>query len=144
MPGPWISDDDLADELASLLQRPGRDGLEPFWWPRIARANQAAAAEIAGTLAARGFGGAQVLAFDRGPELNRHLGLYFLLLDGLALSAVPPETVRLYDRRKDLQTLPVTVGGAVVSPAANAVTGGAAVGGRMAPPDAVVREDTVF
>lgn len=144
MAGPWISDDDLADELAAALQRPDRSALETFWLSRVARANAEAANEITGAMVARGFTASQIDAWDRRQELNRTLGLWALLRDGLALSGMSPDAIKMFDRRRDLSVLPVCIGGAVVNPAANATTGGAAIGGRMAPPDSTVTMDTVF
>lgn len=123
---PWLTDTDLLDALAQVLQRGDRANLASFWAGRVKAANAAAVQEIAGRLTARGYSAAQVQGWDRGAEYQRHIGLYFALLDGGVNVSLLPEQVRLYDRRKELETVAVLVNGVAVSPAG----GGGAAGGQ--------------
>jgi hypothetical protein len=122
----WLSDADLLQAVADVLQVKDVAALAEFWDRRVADANRAAVQDIAGRLAARGYSPAQVQGWDRGREYNRHLGLYFALLDGGAAYSLLPEQVKLYDRRKELDAVAVTVAGAVAQPAG----GGGAAGGQ--------------
>lgn len=125
-----MTETDLLDQVASILQRPDRGSLEPFWAVRAAPAIAAATAEITGALLARGYTTSQIDAWDRRDEYQRSISLFFSLLDGIALAGRSSDEVKLYDRRKELLTCAVTVGGQLVTPGLAASGGGSAVGGR--------------
>lgn len=134
MPGPWITDNALADAVASVLQRGSAADLEQFWTQeRVPRANAQAANLITARLRARGFSVGSIDAWDDRESFNRALGLYFALVDGALPFGMLPEQIKLYDRRKELDTLLLTIAGEPVAPGSPTSDGGFAVGhGRMA------------
>lgn len=129
MPAPWLTDNALADAVASVLQRGSAADLEQFWVEeRVPRANIRAGNLIVARLRARGFSVGTIDAWDDRESYNRSLGLYFALTDGGLPFGMLPESVKLYDTRSELDKLLVTVGGEPVSPGSPTDYGAFAVG----------------
>lgn len=128
MAGPWISDADLKSALADMLGKTSAS-LVGKWTDIVTAANVAAANDIAQRLLARGYSAAQIDAWDYRAVFNRDIGLFWALVKGGGLADYSDVGINKLDRRKELDTLAVLIGGAVALPAVDATTGGFAVGG---------------
>lgn len=128
MAGPYLTDDALADAIASDLQRQSAADLEPFWAERIAAANTMAYSEIVARLTARGYPPSAIDSWDNAVNYSRTLGRFFALRDAGMQYGVLPEVIKMLDVRKDLDTLMITVGGVPLAPASPTAAGAFGIG----------------
>ncbi len=105
----------ILEAVANTLKKDVGD-LESYWEGVVEQAHLAAYQQIVGDLLERGFTKVQVDAWDRGPEFEKHLALFWALTDGGALEGFSDIFIRTLDRRKDLKTVQVFVSGAYVVP----------------------------
>jgi hypothetical protein len=108
--------DALTLDLAALPDR----------WARIAEAaNRSAAADIETALQARGYAQSQIDQWDHAAAWNRDQATFWALTRGGGLASYSDTGVNKLDRRKELATVVLTIGGVSVPPP----TPGTGVGG---------------
>jgi hypothetical protein len=78
----FISDEQLKAELSAVLHVIGQDMTSANWGPIVKTSNKAAYDAIQGALRGRGYTAAQILTWDRREEFNKHIGLYWCLVNG--------------------------------------------------------------
>lgn len=125
MPSPgFISD---ADMLAQIKATLAVDTIDPASaWPLIARrANAAAYSDIRTALFRRGYTLAQIDAWDDGATFQADQGLYWAIVRGGLAKDYDTKYVMLMDRRAELKTAPVTIGGVLVAGSVAATASGA-------------------
>lgn len=113
----FTTDAVVKSDIAAALKLTTVDDLPAWWDDVISRCHLSAYQEIVGQLLARGFTKAQVDAWDRGAEYERHLSLYFAFTSPQGAGAFDIAAVKLWDRREDLQTAMVYASGAWTNPA---------------------------
>jgi len=111
----FLSDATLKTELAAVLKQ-AEGSLPALWTPIIARANAAAYGEIVRRFAARGFSLGQIAQCDHGAEYQLHLGLWWALVHGAGLSDASDRWIVRFDRRAELDTAPLLIGGVPAVP----------------------------
>ena len=104
-----ITDAELKNAVANILQV-DPSGLPAFWDDLVSKANVAAYQDVYTGLVTRGFSIAQISGWDRMGEFVKDIGLYWSLLRGGALGSYG-EGYKGLDRRKELDTVTVTVNG---------------------------------
>ncbi len=116
----FTKDDQIMKRLAGLLKQTV-DGMEEYWGTIVTDSRTAAYNEILSRLLARGFTPAQIASWDRGPEFEKDIALYWCLVKGEAAPTERPDDTLLekLDRRDDLDDVLVTVGGILIDPAAD-------------------------
>jgi hypothetical protein len=82
----------------------------------LPRANTAAWQEIQGRLLARGFSASQIAAWDRGAEFQADLGTFWAITHSGFYAGFDKETLKLMDRREELDKVQVFTGGVWVRP----------------------------
>lgn len=128
MPGPWITTEVLSQALADMLKKSVED-LADYYTRIVPAANQAAADDITYRLMARGYSLAQIDQWDQRVTFNTDLGLFWALTKAGGLGDYSDQWVNKLDRRKELDTIALFVGGSVVLPGEDADGSGFAVGG---------------
>jgi hypothetical protein len=109
-----ILDATLKAALARTLKRDVAK-LKPYWDGVIPVANKSGYDEITGALANRGYALASILSWDRFNEFQESLGLFWCGVYGAAhFMANEGELLAEFDRREELKTVAVTIGGVVV------------------------------
>lgn len=104
--------------LADLLKQ-NVDNLlanAPYWQDIVPDAQVSAYNEIVSHLVNRGFTIDQINAWDRGAEFELSLMKFWALVNGGAAQSYDDKFIKALDRRKDLDTVAVFVGGVFVSP----------------------------
>ena len=104
----FLTDVQLNAAVASTLQKASVP-LTGFWDEIITAANLSAYWEIVGQLSARGFTKAQIDAWDRGPEFQRALGVFWALNHQAAQAATDEYSrvnLKEFDRRMELSGNP--------------------------------------
>jgi hypothetical protein len=112
---PFLTDPDCLQAVADLLKA-DVPSLPSYWPGVVAAAHVSAFQEIQGRLIARGYTPAQVLQWDRGPELEKSLTIFWALTNGGGLSGYDDKFIRMYDRRKELDTVVVALNGVWTRP----------------------------
>jgi hypothetical protein len=106
----FITADELKQIVADALHQ--TTAQLPSEWDRIVfLSNQTAFMDIRGKLLQRGYDTAQMLNWDRGPEFQRDLGLYWSLVRGAGLHGYDDKFINKLDRRKELEICLVEIGG---------------------------------
>lgn len=128
----WITDAELRVEFAAAVGTDPKE-LSDQWDSLIPRAVQAGYADIVSILAAKGYTAAQLNQWDFRVTYNLDQSIYWLGVNGAALSDFDLDALKLRDRTKVLQTLTPTVGGSPIFPAATGPDGQgyAIAGGRL-------------
>ena len=127
MPGPWVTNGEVLQRVADHLSKEP-DGLPPRWASIIDEALAAATGEIVGAMEARGFTPVQVDAWDRRREYSIHLAKFWALTAGGGLANYSDTFIAKLDRRKELATVPFTIGGKLVQPGPETVVATPVVG----------------
>jgi len=110
MPG-FITDTELTVIVADRLKM-STNQLPPYYTSTILpRASTAAWQEIQGRLLARGFTLAQIEAWDRGAEFQGDLGTWYAIVSSGFYAGFDKETLKLMDRREELDTVQVFTDG---------------------------------
>jgi hypothetical protein len=137
----FVSDTVILTDLAADLKQPDLPtllGKAPWWSAAVSLPHLQAYNHIVARLAARGYTPAQIAAWDRGPEFERVLGVYWALVENGILSEVGLKCIEKYERYfKDLESVTLTAGGGVVQDPLGMV-GQAAVGPRNTSDDLIV------
>jgi hypothetical protein len=154
MPGPWLTDDEVKDRLAGILQlQGGRSALDPVWDEVVLRCHASAWKAVRSILMGRGYSALQLDSWDERQEYEGDVAAAFCLRDPAAPQtetfrrmegeesdyAVPddPVVVRHLDRRPELYTLTlVAQDGTVILPPEDAIAGAVGFGS--------MRTDDVF
>ncbi len=114
----FLTDTQVKQAVADFLKVDVAD--LPTYWTGATRviedAHVAAYQEIQGRLLARGFTTAQVVLWDRGAEFEKHLTIYWSLINGGGTTAMDDRFVKMYDRRNDLNSVLVSVSGVFITP----------------------------
>jgi len=135
VPGPWLTDQEVRDRLAAILQlQGGAADLDPFWDESITRGHSAAWKAIRSILVGRGYTAVQLDSWDERKEYESDIAAAWILRDGAADQTdrfprqegdnsdyeVPADvevTIRHLDRRAELYTLTLVDGnGAIIAP----------------------------
>ena len=103
-------------------------GLPAKWATIIDDSVKSAAAEVLGAFKARGFSDAQYAGWDRSREYVIDIAVFWALTKGGSLANYSDAFLRKLDRRSELATVAVTVGGVIVQPGATQTVAGPAVG----------------
>jgi hypothetical protein len=103
---------DLAGTLKTTMDRLGN-----YWGEFILQAQTWAYQEIVSRLLARGFTPTQINSWDRGAEYERALTLWWALQRGAGLEGYDDKFLKMFDRRAELNTVFVSVGGGWQPPA---------------------------
>lgn len=117
----YLTDAQTLQAVADSLKAGGVDALlatAPQWSNINSEAHASAYQEIVGRLLNRGFTLAQIQGWDRGGEFELALTRFWALTNGGGLSAYDMDSVKLFDRRKDLDNVIVFVNGVFVNPTA--------------------------
>lgn len=121
----YTTDAQIKQDVADALKVASVSDLPAYWDNLVARCHVAAYQEIVGALLARGFTQAQIDAWDRGTEFERHLALYFCFTWPQGAGQFDLNAVKLWDRREELKAVQIYYGGAAVDPSASPGTIGA-------------------
>lgn len=147
----FITDEQLRDALADRLKVAGNDVPAAFSSTIVNRSNTAAYQDVVGRLIARGYTKAQIDQWDRGAEFQTMIGLYWCVVNAGAYGGFDPETLKAWDRRKELAEVIVAINGAWVRPTGDqpglVVTSGPSTSGslfNLDPDDGRVGEVTRF
>lgn len=112
---PWITDAALKAKLLDVLQKAEVD-TSGAWDTIITDANLAAEWDIKQALSARGYTASQIAAWDGAAVYNTDLALFWALVKGGATKSYQPVFIEKLDRREELKTVTVTIGGVRVAP----------------------------
>lgn len=122
MPGPWITEAELLQEVADILKVP-LARLDPYWARIISGnggnggANQDAANDINSILQGKGFTVAQIDAWDNRVTFNRDITLHLAFKKAGGLAQYDQNAIDSWDRRKQLMdAATIMIGGLVVAP----------------------------
>lgn len=128
----FVTEAQVKTELTAIL---GRAELETdtIWNQLIPGATEDAANEVTSAMVKRGFTAAQAASWDRAKEFSRDIALYWALVKGSATKAYDQQAIDKLDRRKELLTVDVLIGG--VEPDDHDPDGRIAVGMLKAPTD---------
>lgn len=114
---PWITDEALKTKLLDLLQKAEVD-TSGAWDTIITDANLAAEWDIKQALSGRGFSASQIASWDGATVYNVDLALFWALVKGGVTKSYQPVFIEKLDRREELKTVTVTIGGVAVNPSA--------------------------
>lgn len=134
MAGPWITNAKLRILFADAI-KVEHTALPERYIEIVSDANTAAAADITSALTGRGYTSSQIDEWDRRVEFNKHLGLFWCFISGNVSSTYSDVMINKLDRRKELQTVQITIGGEIATPGASTsdpdgeINGGAVVSG---------------
>lgn len=109
-------------DLANILGQASSASLVSRFSGIVADSVQAAYLDITTALSERGYTAAQIEAWDRGEEFNRDIALYWSLIKA-KVSRDEYMTINKLDRREELKTITVTIGGEVVEPETTGLVG---------------------
>jgi hypothetical protein len=114
----FITDAELLNAVQDTLRKTNQQ-MVSAWDSITSAANTQAYNEIVTILGSRGFDPTQINTWDRGPEMNRRLGIFWSIVNGGAL--VEPDTysanfIKVFDVREELCKVSVTIGGQFVYP----------------------------
>jgi hypothetical protein len=112
----FISDDELLVSLAASLKTDPAQLSAAGWDSIVAESNNSAYQDIVGALSDRGYSAAQIAAWDRRTEYERDIGLFWCLTKGAGLHGNDPTFIFKLDRRAELATVAVLIGGVIVDP----------------------------
>lgn len=132
MAGPWISDDQLKQKLADILQVDVAD-FDSIKSSTITDSNNAAWNDILSILVARGYTMAQVDAWDQRVVYNTDIAMFWAFVKGRLPIADGTMQVDKLDRRKELLEMVLLIGGVPVLPGPADAGNNAVSGGRTAP-----------
>lgn len=142
MPGPWVTTQELYDALGRMMHTEVQD-LLPLWERIVEAAAETAAGDILQALLARGYTAAQVEAWDFRKVYNRDIALFWALTHGGGLSPQHSDRdINKLDRRKELATVLLLIGGVPVAPGGTEGVG--VYGGRLSQDGYRIRDDTEF
>ncbi len=137
-----ITDAQLLTALADRLKVTSANELPAYWAGTIVpNAVNAGYQDMLGALLNRGFSKAQVDAWDRAAEFNLSQSLYWAMVNGgVTLDQAHPDALKALDRREELKSVLVFVGGVWVQPPAGnpglvTTAGPSLAGGVFAWPD---------
>lgn len=134
------SEQQLEGRVADLLkQKPLLD----VHRSNLADSYRAAVNDVLGALQARGFSPTQARAWDRFDEYVTDIGEFWFLTRAGLLGNYSDLFVQKLDRRKELTTAPVMVGGVLVEPG-SAAAGFGVGGGRLDDSTYRINADTEF
>jgi hypothetical protein len=120
MPAPgFVSDADLKNFFAGCLKKDPAELPNTVWDPLIRQANRSAYWEIVTKLGARGFSQAQADQWDRGLEFQNAIGAWWAFQLGGGLEGADDKFIAKLDRRKELEAIPITIGGVIAAPVEN-------------------------
>lgn len=125
--GPYITDAELKDSVASALGVYPSSDLSAEWDSIISAANKSAANDIVQALMALSYSISDIENWDQIQDFNRDLGTFWSLTRGSGLGNYPAQQLESLDRRDELRklTLIMVSGVGVAAPAPNT----SAVGG---------------
>ncbi len=112
----FITDAQLKTKLASNLKVADETTLPAGWDGIITDSNSSAYQDIVSHLLNRGFTSVQINQWDRGAEFESDIGLFWCLVKGAGLHGNDPTFINKLDRRAELDTVSVTIGGEIVLP----------------------------
>ena len=122
-----ITTAEMATRVADFLNQESA-GLPPRWASIIEDSLKSAAAEVLGAFKARGFSDAQYAAWDRSREYVIDVAMFWALTKGGALANYSDAFLRKLDRRPEMATVAVTVGGVIIQPGSTQSVAGPVVG----------------
>lgn len=115
----FITDSQLLTRLAGVLKVDPEElpVQSAYWLPIVSDSRKSAWNDILGQLVGvRGYSQSQVASWDRGSEIEIDLGLFWCLVKGAGLHEFNDTFIKHLDRREELKTMPITIGGVVVAP----------------------------
>ena len=112
----YLQDSDIEIALASLLKVASFASVANYWTDIVQKSHAAAYQDIFNALIRRGFTPAQIAAWDRGPEFENHIALFWCLVNGGGLQQYDPTYIKMLDRRPELRTVEVSNNGVWQSP----------------------------
>lgn len=98
----WITSAILKQALANMLHLEVAS-LGKQWDQIVADSNQSAFLDIRGILIMRGYTAQQVMGWDRGPEFQRDIGLFWCLVKGAGLHPYDDRFIKQLDRREEIR-----------------------------------------
>lgn len=111
----FLTDDEFRESLAITLKIDvGRLG--KHWDLLCQEAHKSAYFDVRGALLARGYAASEVDNWDRGPEFERDIGLFWALLRGSRFHNYGTDVVDKLDRREELKSVMVENLGTVQIP----------------------------
>ncbi len=116
----FVSDAAILLKVSVLLKKidptTGESTLPAYWSVIVADAHQNAYNTILSRLSARGFVLSQILAWDRGPEFEKDLAVWWALSEGAGTLEQETRVPTAIDRSEELMTVEVTNLGVAVDP----------------------------
>jgi hypothetical protein len=114
-----VEDFELRAMLAAQLHKANPADLDPFWVPIVHAANVEAQGDIRTALRGLGYAPDQIAGWDDFHRFNLRLGLFWCGYYGSdQLSDADAVRLKMFDCRKELADVTVTVDGVVVLPGA--------------------------
>jgi hypothetical protein len=111
----FLTDLQISQSVADLL-KVTLANLPAYAANVVTEAHAAAFAEIQGRLLNRGYTLAQITSWDQGAFYERQISLYFIMVNVAGTGDYSDLWVKQYDRRKDLDTVLISIGGIFVQP----------------------------
>lgn len=111
----FLTDGQITQSVADLLKQQV-SSLPSNYANLITEAHAAAYNEMVGRLLRRGYNTTQINAWDQGTFYERMISLYFILVNVAGTFGYDDRWVKQYDRRADLDTVLVSVGGVFIVP----------------------------
>lgn len=121
---PWITNDELKQRVAAMLNRSSVTELESFWDVHVSDGNDDAVVDIMKILLGKGFTSSQVDAWDNRVTYNRDIALYHAFTKRGINSDIPQDKIDKMDRRQELlDAAGLMIAGEIVSPGAASYAG---------------------
>ncbi len=115
----YYTDSQILQALANRLNVTSAGQLPARWNEIVSSTHSTAYREILGKLLARGFSQAQVDAWDDLATYERELSMFLALSEAGTEASYEADTLRTLDRRRDLLTVELFIGGVWQQPAAS-------------------------
>lgn len=132
MPGPWVADDILTQDVAAAMQMDDPSQMGSRWTVIISAANVAAAQDLTKFVCGLGYTISQVDEWDDRFDANRRLGLLYALQRGNPLGKIDAEMIKSLDPRQAIRDQgSINISGTPTAPTASSSTVGGIASGTL-------------
>jgi hypothetical protein len=112
----FLTDAQITQSVSDILKYASVGGLPTYAANVVTEAHAAAYNEMLGRLLNRGYTLAQITSWDQGVFYERMLSIYFVMVNVAGTGDYSDLWIKQYDRRKDLDTVLISIGGVFVQP----------------------------